>query len=120
MLLSAGLTWTLSEIAPPTRGVLAKGRCGSVTDGLRPADRRPAALASRFFACIGLPPGLLQAVAPAGPSVSARTAAEAAAITSVRTLPLPNPLSPSEYYRSSKRERGSKVAGRGPPVVDST
>src|SRR5438132_7469459 len=120
MLLSAGLTWTLSEIAPPSRGVLAKGRCGSAADGRRPADGTLEALASRFFAWIRLPLGLLQAVAPVGPSVNARSAAEAAAITSVRTLPLPNPLSPSEYYRSSKRERSSKVAGRGPAVVDAT
>src|SRR5207302_9616666 len=102
MLLSAGLTWTLSEIAPLSRGVLAKGRCGSVTDGRWPADRRPAALASRFFACIGLPPGLLQAVAAVGPRDSARSATEAAA-TNVRELPLPTPEPPPKYYISNIR-----------------
>ena len=68
---------------------------------------------------MALPPVWLQAVAAVDPSDSARSPAEAAATTDVRNLPLPTP-SPSEYYKSKKRERRSKLAGRGPALVVET
>src|SRR2546426_8944815 len=89
MLLSAGLTWTLVDTGPPSRGLLTSGRRGGAAGGRRPADRRPAALASRFFACAALRPDWLVAVAPPGPSVRVRRAADMAAAATFRTLDLP-------------------------------
>src|SRR5437660_379224 len=79
MLLSAGLTWTLSETGPPIRGVPARGRRGGTTDGRLPVERWAAALASRFLAAVPFRPEVLEAAAPTGPSDSATTAAEAVA-----------------------------------------
>src|SRR5438874_4465269 len=114
MLLSAGLTWTLSETGPPIRGLPARGRRGDTTDGRLPIERRVAALASRFLADVTVRPELFEAAAPTGPSDTARSAAEAATITDVHNLPLPTP-SPSEYYKSNKRNtRRGWAAGCSP------
>src|SRR2546426_11621239 len=92
MLLSAGLTWTLVDTGPPSRGLLTSGRRGGAAGGRRPADRRPAALASRFFACAALRPDWLVAVVPPSPSGRGLGGGHIAAAPALSSLLLP-PLS---------------------------
>src|SRR5438132_5340468 len=114
MLLSAGLTWTLSETGPPIRGLPARGRRGGTTDGSLPVERRPATLASRFLEAVALRPEVLEAAAPTGASDSATTAAEAAATTSVRTLPLAiAPLWTAQQSRHNTEAQPDPIDGPG-------